>query len=88
MGFTQGLIAALVADAAPAELRGTTFGIFNLAADIGLLMASVVAGMLWDWGRPLATFMTGAVLSAMAGGCLLLVRSRLVSDGVKEASHG
>ena len=87
MGFTQGLIAALVADAAPAELRGTAFGIFNLAAGIGLLVASVVAGVLWDWNGPLATFMTGAVFSAMAGGCLLLVRSRLEFDGARDTLH-
>jgi MFS family permease len=88
MGFTQGLIAALVADAAPAELRGTAFGIFNLAAGIGLLVASVIAGVLWDWNGPLATFIAGAVFFAMAGGFLLLVRSRLELDGVKDPLHG
>ncbi len=48
MGFTQGLLATLVADAAPLELRGTAFGMFNLATGIALLAASVLAGALWD----------------------------------------
>jgi hypothetical protein len=48
MGFTQGLFNKLVADAAPAELRGTAFGIFNLVSGISVLMASVVAGVLWQ----------------------------------------
>ena len=48
MGLTQGLLAALVAAAAPADLRGTAFGVFNLVCGIALLVASVLAGWLWD----------------------------------------
>ena len=48
MGFTQGLLATLVADAAPPELRGTAFGMFNLLGGVALLAASVIAGALWD----------------------------------------
>jgi len=48
MGLTQGVLAALVAAAAPADLRGTAFGLFNLGAGIALLMASALAGWLWD----------------------------------------
>ena len=60
MGMTQGLLAAMVADAAPADLRGTAFGTFNLVSGLALLIASVVAGLLWDsFGAP-ATFLAGA----------------------------
>jgi MFS family permease len=48
MGFTQGLLATLVADTAPPELRGTSYGIFNLLGGIALLFASILAGALWD----------------------------------------
>ena len=48
MGFTQGLLATLVADSAPVELRGTAFGVFNFASGIAMLVASVIAGALWD----------------------------------------
>ena len=48
MGFTQGLLATLVADTAPPELRGTAYGIFNLLGGLALLVASVLAGVLWD----------------------------------------
>ncbi|ATE61326.1 MFS transporter [Thauera sinica] len=66
MGMTQGLLATLVADAAPATLRGTAFGIFNLVSGVALLAASVLAGALWDaWGSQ-ATFLGGAALACLA----------------------
>ncbi|CAN7453030.1 MFS transporter [Rhizobium sp. LjRoot258] len=79
MGFTQGLLAALVADAAPAELRGTAFGIFNLIAGTALLAASVLAGALWDWGGHQMTFFAGAAFALLAGLSLLPLRKRLRS---------
>jgi MFS family permease len=66
MGFTQGLLAALVADSAPAERRGTAFGVFNLVTGLALLAASVLAGVLWDRGGPQLTFLAGAALTATA----------------------
>jgi MFS family permease len=66
LGFSQGLLSALVADTAPEDLRGTAFGLFNLVTGGALLVASVLAGWLWyDFG-PTATFSTGAVLSGLA----------------------
>jgi MFS family permease len=66
MGFTQGLFAALVADAAPAGQRGTAFGVFNLVSGVALLAASVLAGVVWDRAGAAATFVTGAGLTAFA----------------------
>ena len=66
MGLTQGLLATLVADMAPADLRGTAFGVFNLASGAALLLASVAAGLLWDRFGPEATFLAGAAISAAA----------------------
>ena len=63
MGFTQGLLATLVADAAPAELRGTAFGVFNLMTGVALLFASLVAGALWDMTGPQGTFLAGAAFA-------------------------
>ena len=57
MACTQGLLATLVADAAPAELRGTAFGCFNLLTGVALLIASIVAGQLWDAVGALALFL-------------------------------
>jgi len=66
MGLTQGLLARLVADTAPDNLRGTAFGVFNLIAGIALFGASTTAGALWAyWGAPL-TFACGAMLAALA----------------------
>ena len=69
MGLTQGLLSALVAGAAPAGLRGTAFGLFNLATGLALLVANALAGALWAGFGSEATFLTGAGLAllAMAG---------------------
>lgn len=66
MGLTQGLLAALVADTAPEELRGTAFGLFNLASGIAALAASIMAGALWDWFGPAVTFFASAGLTVLA----------------------
>jgi len=66
MGFTQGLLAALVAKSAPGALRGTAFGVFSLASGAGLLAASVLAGALWQLFGPAATFWAGAALALLA----------------------
>jgi len=77
MGFTQGLLSALIADAAPPELRGTAFGVFNLMTGVALLAASVIAGALWDAIGPQGTFMAGAAFTLLALAGLLLLGSRL-----------
>nr|WP_272877224.1 MFS transporter [Neoroseomonas eburnea] len=63
MGLTQGLLSTLVADTAPADLRGTAFGMFNLVCGVTMLAASVLAGALWDMCGPGATFLAGALLA-------------------------
>jgi MFS family permease len=74
LGFTHGLLAALVTDTAPASLRGTAFGVFNLVGGLAALAASVLAGWLWDHYGPPATFAVGAGFSVVALGGLLLAR--------------
>ena len=66
MGLTQGQLAALVADTAPERLRGTAYGLFNLVSGGALLLASVLAGALWDRLGPAATFWAGAGFTAIA----------------------
>ncbi|WP_448208431.1 MFS transporter [Azospirillum sp. sgz302134] len=66
MGATQGLLAVLVADAAPKDLRGTAFGLYNLITGIALLGASALAGALWTAFGPAATFLTGAAFAFVA----------------------
>jgi MFS family permease len=62
MGMTQGLLAAMIAHTAPAELRGTAFGMFNLMSGIALLLASVGAGVLWETLGAASTFYAGAII--------------------------
>lgn len=66
MGLTQGLLATMVTDTAPEELRGTAFGVFNLASGVAMLIASVLAGLLWDRFGPTATFAVGAILGMLS----------------------
>jgi MFS family permease len=77
MGFTQGLLSTLVAEVAPAELRGTAFGMFNLVCGLALLAASVFAGALWDVAGPAGTFLAGAAFAALTVLGLLRVRGGL-----------
>ncbi|WP_449433958.1 MFS transporter [Pseudomonas putida] len=73
LGFTQGIFSALIADSAPHDLRGTAFGLFHLLTGVALLVASVVAGLLWDGAGYQATFLLGAAFagSTLAGVALL-----------------
>lgn len=66
LGMTQGLLATLVADTAPAPLRGTAFGFFNLVAGVATLLASVVAGLVWERLGPAATFHLAIVFCVLA----------------------
>jgi len=82
LGFSQGLLSALVADTAPVDLRGTAFGLFNLVTGGALLAASVVAGWLWSDFGPTATFSAGAVFSALA----ILIVAFGIKTGPKPAA--
>ena len=82
MGCTQGLLATLVADAAPAELRGTAFGMFNLFTGLALLASSLLAGVLWDLLGAPATFLAGAGFAALALLGLPPLRRRLRAHGL------
>jgi len=66
MGATQGLLSALVVDDAPADLRGTALGMYNLITGVALLVASVLAGWLWMAFNPAATFIVGGAFASIA----------------------
>jgi MFS family permease len=72
MGMTQGLLSAMVADVAPSELRGTAFGVFNLVSGLAMLVASVLAGLLWDKLGAAFTFYAGAGFCVVTLAGLLL----------------
>jgi MFS family permease len=74
LGMTQGLLAALVADACPVNLRASAFGVFNFASGVALLLASVLAGFLWAQIGPAATFIAGAAFTVLGLALLLPLR--------------
>ena len=65
MGMTQGLLSAMIAGCAPGDLRGTAFGFFNLVSGVALLLASVIAGLLWEGLGASFTFYVGAIFAAL-----------------------
>lgn len=77
LGMTQGLLATMVADTAPADLRGTAYGVFNLASGLAMLIASVLAGFLWDQHGPSFTFYAGAIFCVLAVGVLALYQRKI-----------
>ena len=76
MGMTQGLLAAMVADTAPADLRGTGFGLFNLVSGMAMLAANAIAGLLWHYTSSTLTFYIGAGFAALTLLGLILSKSR------------
>lgn len=74
MALTQGILAKLVADATPEHLRGSGFGLFNLATGIAMLFASLLAGVLWSTIGSAATFLVGAMFVLVAGSLLMIAR--------------
>ena len=84
MGFTQGLFSALVADTAPAELRGTAFGAYNLMSGLMTLAASVLAGGLWDLTGYQGTFLAGGGFALLALAGVLILRPRFDGAGASD----
>ena len=78
MAATQGLLAAMIADCAPADLRGTAFGVFNLGSGLSMLVASVIAGVVWDRFGAASTFHVGLVFASLS---LLLIPAVRVPRG-------
>jgi len=81
MGMTQGLLATMVAEVAPADLRGTAFGFFYLTSGIAMLIASALAGLLWDRLGAGYTFYAGAIF------CVLLLIIITIKAGRKKSAH-
>src|SRR5262249_32006092 len=74
MGLTQGVLAALIAETAPMRLRGTAFGLFGLITGLAALLASIIAGLLWDRIGSSATFLAGTAFAAAAFVAFLLAK--------------
>jgi len=87
MGLTQGVLAALIAATAPERLRGTAFGLFGLITGLAALVASVLAGLLWDRIGAGATFLAGAAFAATALLAFLLVKQDPGGAGKRGAAR-
>jgi predicted MFS family arabinose efflux permease len=76
LALTQGILARMVADQAAPRLRGSAFGLFNLATGLALLFASLLGGLLWDANGPSATFLAGAGFAGLAALLIVPVRKK------------
>jgi len=72
-GFTEGVERSIVAEFLPEDKRGTGFGLFHLISGIGLLLASIFFGILWEFFGYSVPFLIGAFLSLLAGFLLIFV---------------
>jgi MFS family permease len=80
MGLSQGLLSALVADATPADLRGTAFGVLQAAMAVALFAAAALAGLLWDHAGPQVMWGTGAGLALLCAVTLVVIQHRRPAD--------
>ncbi len=87
LGMTQGLLAAMVANTAPADLRGTAYGFFNLICGLGMLFASVIAGLLWDQYGASATFYAGATFCTITLACLFKLPGKFFLNNINIKQH-
>ena len=72
---TDGVGKALAIDLVPDSVRGTAIGVFGTVSGVAAVVASVVAGLLWDRIGPYAPFIYGAAGALIAAGLLALVRT-------------
>lgn len=66
VAFTDGVEKALVSELAPLELRATLIGLHATFVGVGLLPASVLAGVLWNVWGPSAPFLFGGGMGLLA----------------------
>ena len=88
LGITQGLLSTMIADAAPAELRGTAFGFYGLLCGLAMLGSSTLAGLLWDQVGPAATFVVGGLFCLLALAVVLRTRGHIRADAPGSAGTG
>ncbi len=74
--LTYPVLRALVADTAPAEVRGKAFGIFYFVTSVAALLASIITGELWKYVGPAFPFGISAALAAIAA--LMLLGTQLM----------
>jgi MFS family permease len=66
LGLTQGILSALIADATAPHLRGTAFGVFGLISGVSILLASLLAGCLWQQFGADSAFFSGALIATVS----------------------
>ncbi|HOY76463.1 MAG: MFS transporter [Hyphomonadaceae bacterium] len=87
LAMSQGLLAKLIADHAPVSLRGSAYGVFNLATGLSLLFASLIAGLVWDLAGPAMTFLVGACFAALAGVLVVATQNAIVLPPDKQGDN-
>lgn len=83
MGFSQGVLSAMVADTCPPQYKGTAYAFYNLFSAVALMLASTIAGSLWDNFGSQMTFFTGAGLAMVSLLLYIFLRSPRALDSFK-----
>jgi MFS family permease len=74
-GLTEGVEKALIADMAPKQLRGTAYGLYNLAIGITVFPASLLFGLVWYQYSSTTAFIASAAVSLAAVAALATIRT-------------
>jgi MFS family permease len=85
MALTEGTGRALVAEAAPLGRRGTFLGLYHTSVGLAAVLASVMAGLLWQTVAPAAPFAVGAGMAFAAAALMLLLVSMSPRPGAAGA---
>lgn len=73
MAFTEGVEKAYISDIAPKDFKATVIGLHATLVGIGLFPASFIAGIMWKYISPEATFIFGGVMGLLAAILMTIV---------------
>ncbi|MCL4405368.1 MAG: MFS transporter [Patescibacteria group bacterium] len=78
-----GVAKALLADMVSADYRGRAFGIYGMTSGVAALVASFLAGLLWDRVGPSAPFYLGAAAAFVAVVVLMVFEKKFSSNNLQ-----
>jgi MFS family permease len=81
LAMTEGVGKALVSNIVPAERRGAFLGLHATAIGLTAVVASVLAGLLWDYVGPAAPFALGAATGLAAALLLAAIPAHTLRPG-------
>lgn len=83
--FISGAERAFIAESSPQGLKGTVLGLYGMLQGFGLLLASIIAGVLWDKIGSGAPFLFGGVLGILSAVMIVIILGRPLHGGASNS---